>query len=155
MLVNDFLPTIVWEDVLKDVIPHHFKNTDVRRDPPQITYFDLAHEPTMPLEFSAAAYRFGHSMVRPGYRLSETVPPLAIFDPDPNASLTGFHEFRSNWAIDWGRLMDLGDFSISVTKIIRAILETANAFSWPTGSIPPWSIRWEICQIRRSPRPFL
>ncbi|HJY91679.1 MAG TPA: heme peroxidase family protein [Candidatus Acidoferrum sp.] len=108
MLVNDFLPTIVWEDVLKDVIPHHFKNTNVRRDPPRITYFDLAHEPTMPLEFSAAAYRFGHSMVRPGYRLSETVPPLAIFDPDPNASLTGFHEFRSNWAIDWGRFMDLG-----------------------------------------------
>src|SRR6202165_4294501 len=108
MLVNDFLPTIVWEDVLKDVIPHHFHNTNVRLDPPRIMNFDLAHEPTMPLEFSAAAYRFGHSMVRPAYRLSETVPPLAIFDPNPNASLTGFHEFRSNWAIDWRRFMDLG-----------------------------------------------
>jgi hypothetical protein len=61
----------------------------------------------MPLEFAAAAYRFGHSMVRPGYRLSETVPPLPIFSPNPGASLTGFHEFRSNWAFDWGRFMDL------------------------------------------------
>jgi hypothetical protein len=55
----------------------------------------------MPLEFSAAAYRFGHSMVRPGYRLSETVPPLAIFAADPNRALTGFREFPDNWAIDW------------------------------------------------------
>jgi hypothetical protein len=46
-------------------------------------------------------------MVRPGYRLSETVPPLPIFDPNPNASLTGFHEFRSNWAFDWRRFVDL------------------------------------------------
>lgn len=107
MVVNDFLPKIVWEDVLKDVIPHHYKNTNVRKDPPKIIYFDLDHEPVMPLEFSVAAYRFGHSMVRPGYRLSETVPPLPIFDPNLNASLTGFHEFPGNWAFDWKRFVDL------------------------------------------------
>src|SRR5947208_10786642 len=55
MLVNDFLPTIVWEDVLRDVIPHHYKNSDVRAFPPKLIYFDLAHEPVMPLEFSGAA----------------------------------------------------------------------------------------------------
>jgi hypothetical protein len=107
MLVNDFLPKLVWEPVLREIIPHHYKNTNVRADPPKLIYFDLRHEPVMPLEFAAAAYRFGHSMVRPGYRLSETVPPLPIFGPDPNTSLTGFHEFRSNWAFDWGRFMDL------------------------------------------------
>ncbi len=107
MLVNDFLPTIIWDGVLKNVIPHHYKRTNVRADPPIIHYFDLDHEPVMPLEFSAAAYRFGHSMIRPGYRLSETVPPLPIFDFNPNASLTGFHEFPGNWAFDWKRFMDL------------------------------------------------
>jgi hypothetical protein len=112
MLVNDFLPTIVWRSVLEDVIPHHYaadpRNQNVRATPPRLRYFDLTHEPVMPLEFSAAAYRFGHSMVRPGYRLSETVPPLDLFSPDANRSLNGFHEFPGNWAIDWGRFMDLG-----------------------------------------------
>ena len=107
MLVNDFLPRLVWRPILEEIIPHHYKNTNVRADPPRLIYFDLDHDPVMPLEFAAAAYRFGHSMVRPGYRLSETVPPLPIFGPNPNASLTGFHEFRSNWAFDWGRIMDL------------------------------------------------
>jgi hypothetical protein len=107
MLVNDFLPKLIWEPVLKEIIPHHYKNSNVRADPPRLIYFDLKHEPIMPLEFSAAAYRFGHSMVRPGYRLSETVPPLPIFSPNPKASLTGFHEFPGNWAFDWGRFMDL------------------------------------------------
>jgi len=45
--------------------------------------------------------------VSPGYRLSESVPPLPIFSADPGASLTGFHEFRSIWAFDWGRFIDL------------------------------------------------
>lgn len=110
MLVNDFLQTVVSEKVLRDVIPHHYapKGKDnVRATPPNLMYFNLEHEPVMPLEFSAAAYRFGHSMVRPGYRLSETVPMLDTFSMDEGSSLTGFHQFRNNWAIDWRRFADL------------------------------------------------
>jgi hypothetical protein len=64
----------------------------------------------MPLEFSAAAYRFGHSMVRPGYRLNDGIGPLPIFPfaAAPNdPSLTGFDQFPSSWAIDWARFLDL------------------------------------------------
>jgi hypothetical protein len=111
MLVNDFLPTIIWRRVLEDIITHHYAADpamrNVRATPPRLRYFDQSHEPVMPLEFSAAAYRFGHSMVRPGYRLSETVPPLDLFNVDAGRSLNGFHEFRQNWAIDWRRFMDL------------------------------------------------
>jgi Animal haem peroxidase len=111
MVVNDFLPTIIWKPILQDVIPHRYKTDpkeqNVRAFPPKLIYFDLTHEPVMPLEFSGAAYRFGHSMVRPGYRISETVPQLPIFGDDEGSALTGFHEFPDNWAIDWVRFADL------------------------------------------------
>lgn len=47
--------------------------------------------PFMPVEFSVAAYRFGHSQVRPGYRLSEAnfgqdgVRAAGLFPTDPAA----------------------------------------------------------------------
>src|SRR3954464_2741232 len=64
IVLNDFLPTIVSKDVLADIVPHISKGTDVLSDPPVLDYYKVRNEAYMPLEFSAAAYRFGHSMVR-------------------------------------------------------------------------------------------
>jgi len=107
VVLNDFLPTIVSADVLKDVVPHLHHKSHVKLHKPNLEFFHPRNESFMPLEFSAAAYRFGHSMVRPGYRLSETIGPLAIFAANPSQALTGFREFPSNWAIDWNLFIDL------------------------------------------------
>ncbi len=111
VVLNDFLPTVVSSDVLAEVLPHVVNRTNVIQDPPDLLFFDPA-TPFMPLEFSVAAYRFGHSMIRPGYRLNDDIGPLPIFafPSDPNgASLGGFTEFPSQWAIDWGRFIDLSE----------------------------------------------
>lgn len=104
VVLNDFLPTIVAADVLALVLPHHHSSGLFE---PNLEFYKPKNETFMPLEFSAAAYRFGHSMVRPAYRLSETIGPLAIFGPNPNAALTGFRQFPDDWAIDWNLLVDL------------------------------------------------
>jgi hypothetical protein len=66
----------------------------------------------MPVEFSVAAYRLGHSMVRPAYRLNDTVlvpifPLPAKTAPGFSEGLTGFRRLISDWAIDWGRFIDI------------------------------------------------
>jgi heme peroxidase len=109
VVLNDFLPTVVSESVLGQVLPHVVNATTVIADPPTLDFFDPG-EPVMPLEFSAAAYRFGHSMIRPGYRLNDEIGPLPIFafaNAPTGPALGGFTEFPASWAIDWGRFIDL------------------------------------------------
>ncbi len=107
VVLNDFLPTVVSSTVLNAVVPHLSKGTNIVKDEPDLRFFHPKNAAFMPLEFAAAAYRLGHSMVRPGYQLSETIGPLAIFESDPNKALTGFREFPSSWAIDWSMFIDL------------------------------------------------
>jgi len=110
VVVNDFLPTVVSCDVLREVLPHLAHHSSLYQDKPRLEFYKPRDNLFMPLEFSAAAYRFGHSMVRPGYRLNDDTGPLPIFpfanNPDGTA-LTGFDQFPGTWAIDWARFLDL------------------------------------------------
>ena len=58
----------------------------------------------MPIEFAGAAYRFGHSMVRTGYKLNPNHAPQAIFTPGLGAnSLMGFGKLPADHWIEWKR----------------------------------------------------
>jgi hypothetical protein len=106
VVVNDFLARIVNASVLDQL------KTKGAYDVSKLKYFTDA--PFMPLEFSVAAYRLGHSMIRPGYRLNDTVllpifPLPAKEAPGFPEGLTGFRRMISDWAIDWGRFIDIDE----------------------------------------------
>ena len=72
--------------------------------------------PYMPVEFSVAAYRYGHSMVRPSYSLSAMIPHMGVrppktlnrlpifampFECEDDTNLNGFRPLANFWGIDW------------------------------------------------------
>ena len=122
MILNDFLPTIIDEKVLESILPHIKKGTSIVEDEPTHKFYNWHNQPFMPVEFSGAAYRFGHSMVRPIYRLNKVdnknnkhkdkhEPRLFIFP-----ELVGFGEMETHFAIDWKLLFDFGNNPTPNTK---------------------------------------
>jgi hypothetical protein len=112
MLIHDFLVKLVNATTLHAVFPHLAANSSLAKDPPVLKFYHARDEAFMPLEFSVAAYRFGHSMVRPGYRLNDDdLTLLPIFGQKGPAerplSLRGFMAPADNWALDWARFIDI------------------------------------------------
>lgn len=105
VVLNDFLPRIVHADVLNGL------KTAGRYDRSKLAYYHWHTYPFMPVEFSVAAYRLGHSMIRPGYRLNNADNMLLQIFPDPNNpdtnALTGFRAMGPGRGIDWGRFIDI------------------------------------------------
>jgi hypothetical protein len=117
VVLSDFLRRIVSAPVLEALKTNGVfdKSKLGVFDPAKLGVFADFGDPFMPVEFSVAAYRLGHSMVRPGYRLNDTVLlpifPLPADETKGQVSLpeglTGFRRLISNWALDWGRFIDI------------------------------------------------
>ena len=89
VLVNDFLRAIVGDEIMNDVLENGLKLFSQKKFR---SFF-------MPVEFSAAAYRFGHSMIRNMYSFNRNFS---------NASFANAFGFTKNnvpsiWVIDWTR----------------------------------------------------
>jgi Animal haem peroxidase len=110
MLVTDFLPTVVNNDTYQSVF------ADPHKPDPRLPGLPDNRLRRMPVEFSVAAFRFGHSMIRPQYRLNTTIERRPIFLPGDGdgtragdaADLGGFRPIPSDWTIDWQFFIDLG-----------------------------------------------
>lgn len=101
IILNDFLPRIVDAGVLNAL------KTNNHFDRHKLQFYHPKHTPFIPIEFSTAAYRFGHSMIRPDYRLNDNgALPFEIFAESADKDLRGKHAMDPSRGIDWGRFVD-------------------------------------------------
>lgn len=65
-------------------------------------------EPALPVEFAAAAYRLGHSMVRGSYRLNRVLPPIPLLGSEPVNRVAFFAKpMLSMWNVEWDLFLDM------------------------------------------------
>ena len=107
MIRHDFLPRICDSSILDDVFTNGRKVFEVGVDPTSM--------PTMPVEFSIAAYRLGHSMVRSAYNWNKdfdnhtgTLEYLFQFTA-LSGDLGGSPRLISIWVADFRRLYDFSE----------------------------------------------
>jgi hypothetical protein len=137
VVLNDFLPTIIGQDTLKKILPHLAKGTNPLVDPPELKFYKPKKEAFMPVEFSVAAYRFGHSMIRPIYRINQTADRLPIFAAPPVPSLVGFGAFPTNLAIDWSLFFKMGNPPLLGPQRVQPAYKIDTSLVNPLGSLPP------------------
>ena len=104
MLRTDYLPRIADPAVVNNVFNQGRKAFEVGATPTDV--------PTMPIEFSIAAFRLGHAMIRQAYDWNAAFPSgegmldfLFIFS-GTSGDLFGGVRLPSNWIVDWRRLYD-------------------------------------------------
>jgi hypothetical protein len=107
IVIHDFLRRIVGQDMLDAVLDETsgFPQVDRR-------FYKWQKDPYIPVEFSVAAYRFGHSMIRGRYKLNTLVGPLPTFTSDsvslqPLGHFGGFRILPAFWTIEWARFFEV------------------------------------------------
>ena len=107
VVIHDFLETIIGTETLHRIFPHLPRGSSLLKDPPNLTLYNSKQRGGIPLEFSLAVFRFGHSMVRPTYLLNDSISPLRVFSMNPLKSLAGNRAWPAGWGIDWSLFFDV------------------------------------------------
>jgi hypothetical protein len=123
VVLFDYLPRIIGKTLFDKIVKRDRQGRIKGIERPN-------YKPTknsfMPVEFSAAAFRFGHSMIRGIYDLNDVVKARPIFTAgplvDPLADLRGFRLLPAFWTAEWSLFLPINGSSPQPSRLIDARL---------------------------------
>ena len=138
VVVHDFLPHVAGQDAVNSVIAYNGAGK------PRFNghFYDAGDKrrPTMPIEFSAAAYRFGHSMVRLAYVMpTGSATKTQVFNAAGN-DLHGSRPIPPNLKIDFNNFFDIPGNPIPPGRNIARKTDgliSKSLYSLPIGPVIP------------------
>ena len=133
IVLHEFLPLTIGQERVNDILRRgpRFYRVDEGEDGRRAR---RSKDPLIPIEFSVAAYRFGHSQIRPSYRLNfgpTGGSPFFAFlfddtqdpnDPDPDDLRGGKRAPRR--FVDWQTFFNFGDGNFRPNKKIDGKLSS-------------------------------
>ena len=124
IILNNFLATLIDADTLKDIIRK--ASWDARCDPSAFS---------IPLEFSVAAFRFGHSIVRDIYTYNTAHDPATLLEliQQTGAGRGAMPALREEWVIDWTHFFFLRHRPRDGRKIDTTVAKTLH--NLPLGTV--------------------
>jgi len=149
MVVHDFLPRVVGQTMVDAILKERAAEPPIVR----LNFYQPANpdKPMMPIEFAVAAYRFGHSMLRPTYVINEDmgevkgeVVEAALFgEQSTNSNLNGKRPCPPELVIDWRFFFDIPDADPPANAARRNAARKLDSdlsvplFTLPDSVIPP------------------
>lgn len=137
LILQDYLPRIVGKQTMNSVLRSTPRGTSA-----QLKFYTNCAQ--MPVEFSVAAYRFGHSMVRGLYRVNASTNRVPVFSGSFGTSgidLVGFSPSPTNFGIDWSLFLPGGKTSGGAVqasyKIDASITNSLSLLPLPVSSEGP------------------
>lgn len=128
LVIEDFVRRVVLPETFTSVlgVPSLLGATTVA---PKLLIFPVvgSETPPMPLEFSAAAYRFGHTIVRERYGWNRIFPNsgfdlfFRFTELSGDVGSPGLETFPSNWIADWRRMFPLEDAGVPINRAVVAL----------------------------------
>ena len=155
IVLNDYLPRVCDPKIVQPIL-------DSAKDRKPSLRFYSPHDGNayIPVEFSVAAFRFGHSMVRPSYALNDTAKSTATFTSHKGTvasfsripifvakatkstdALNGFGtqapELPDNWGIDWAYFFGkMGTAKPKTPQIPQPSYRIDSTLVDPLGALP-------------------
>ncbi|WP_133241309.1 peroxidase family protein [Nocardioides gansuensis] len=140
-VTHDFLPRFVGDGLIG---PSGTVYKEIAGKPPVITlnYYRPTNKdgrPFMPVEFAVAAYRFGHSLIRPFYVINQSTLDrggVPAFGPDGGFNLNGGRPIPPDLVIEWRNILPV-DQSFPARKPRKIDTKLSLPLTTLPGSVVP------------------